>query len=383
MLWALTENGAEGSIAMKGLSPDQLLHLRLRAQGLDPRWRGETVASAVHAALGIQAQDWPAAVLGVRARTGGVTAADVERALVEDRSVVRTWLMRGTLHLVATEDYRWLLPLYGPVLIPGDRSRKAELGLDEATLVACTQAIPKVLAGEGPLTRSAIVEALGRRGIRLEGQAGIHAIQRAALEGVVCRGPDRARQPTFVLTAGWVGPLRPLPREAALAELAHRYLLAFGPATPEDFAYWSGLPVGLARQGWESIDGRLLRLESDGGPVWLPRERADWPAVPPPAEPLVSLVPSFDSYLLAYRDRGLAVAPEHDQKFRPGGGILRPIVLVDGRAVGRWRAERRREGLRVTVEPFAGLPPRAVGGIEREVADIGRFLGTAAELALP
>ncbi|MHB1005388.1 MAG: winged helix DNA-binding domain-containing protein [Chloroflexota bacterium] len=337
---------------------------------------------AVYDALSLQAQDWPAAALGVRARTVGITAANVERALAEERSIVRAWLMRGTLHLVATEDYRWLLPLFGPVLIPGDRGRKAELGLDEATLAACVRAIPEILAGQGPAPRSTIVEALGRRGIRLDGQAGIHAIQRAALEGIVCRGPDRARKPTFVLTADWMGSLQPLPPDAALAELAYRYLRAFGPATPEDFAYWSGLPVGMSRQGWGKVAERLVRLETGSGHVWLPGEHADWLEEPPPAEPQVRLVPSFDSYLLAYRDRTLAVAAEHDQKFRPGGGLLRPLVLVDGLAAGSWRTEKRRESLLVTVEPFAELPSKVGEDIEREVADIGRFLGVEAELAL-
>ncbi len=135
---------------------------------------------------GIQAQELSSAALAIRARTTGSAAADVEQARIEERSIVRTWGPRGTLHLLATEDIGWLLPFLGPVFIAGDRRRRAELGLDEETCARAIHILRDVLANQGPLTRAELVEQLATHGIHLEGQARPHLLSRAALEGVIC-----------------------------------------------------------------------------------------------------------------------------------------------------------------------------------------------------
>ena len=366
------------------LSDERVRLLRLRAQRLDPRPPGEAggVARAVRDICGVQAQDAAAASLAVRARTVGLVAGDIERALVRERSVVRTWAMRYTLHLLAAEDLGWLLPLLGPVFARGSRRRRAALGLDEEATARGVALLRDVLADEGPLTRAEIAERLGARGLRLEGQAAPHLVGYAALQGVVCHGPERAGKPTYVLLDDWVARGPALPREEALAELARRYLAAYGPAWPEDLAAWSGLPLGEARAGWERIAGELLEVEVAGRPAWLPRDRAAWPDEPPAGSPVVRLAPSFDPYLLGYRGRELAVAPKHARRIHPGGGLLHPALLVDGRAAGTWRSKRRPGGLDVVVEPFDELAAEAREGLEAEVADVGRFLGVPAALVL-
>src|SRR5207248_3232015 len=145
---------------------------------------------------GIQAQDANAAALAVRVRSTGLVAADVEHARVQERTIIRSWGMRGTLHLLATEDIGWLLPLLGPIFIAGDRRRREELGLDEDTCTRGMRIIRDVLATHGPLTRAEIVEQLATHGLRLEGQTRPHLLSRAALEGVICLGPDRGSEPT-------------------------------------------------------------------------------------------------------------------------------------------------------------------------------------------
>src|SRR5229473_3647760 len=214
------------------LSGDQICLLRMRAQRLTPQPPGTVggVAPIVKDLCGIQAQDARAATLGVRARSAGLLAADVEYARVQERTIIRTWGQRGTLHLLATEDLGWLLPLFGPEFIAGSRRRRAELGLDEDTCTRGIRVIRDVLASHGPLTRAELVEQLAIHGIRIEGQARPHLLSRAALEGIICLGPDRGTEPTYVLLSDWVGQRHrgnPLSEVAAHAELTCRYLSAY------------------------------------------------------------------------------------------------------------------------------------------------------------
>src|SRR2546426_7004702 len=208
------------------LSHDQVRLLRLRAQQLTPKPQdtASDVAHLVKELCGIQAQDARAATLALRVRSAGLIAADVERARVQERTIIRTWGKRGTLHLLATEDLGWLLPLFGPVFIAGSRRRRAELGLDEDTCTRSTRVIRDVLASQGPLTRAELVEQLAIHGVRVEGQARPHLLSRAALEGIICLGPDRGTEPTYVLLSDWVDPGHALSQEAAYVELARRYL---------------------------------------------------------------------------------------------------------------------------------------------------------------
>lgn len=360
------------------------LWMRLRAQWLDPQSADVTagVARVVRALCSVQAQELAAADLAVRVRRAGLVAADLAYARMHDRSVVRTWAMRGTLHLVATDDLAWLLPLLGPIFIATSARRRAELGLDEALCARGIRAIRDILAAHGPLTRDELVDRLTARGIHLVGQARPHLISRAALEGIVCFGPDRGAEPTYVLLDDWVDRgERAVSRDAALAELARRYLAAYGPARPEDLAVWSGIAIREARVGWERIADELIEVESAEGTSWMRKERARWLDESPPASlPIVRLLPRFDTYMLGYRHRDSIVAPRFARRINAGGGILHATLLVDGRAAGTWSGTRRRGGLDVIVTPFDDLAPAVRPGIEAEVADVGRFLGVDATL---
>ena len=358
------------------LSEGQVRFLRLRAQRLDRRSpeSAADVAGIAKEMCGLQAQDLAAAALAVRARSTGLAARDVDRARVDERSVVRTWCMRGTLHLLATEDLGWLLPLLGPVFIRESERRYAELGLDESTRANSTRALRGVLESYGPLTRAEIVQRLAALGVALEGQAVPHLLRYAALVGTICLGPDRHGEPTYVILRDWVNCGPALAPDEAPAVLAQRYLFAYGPAAPDDLAAWSGLPMSVVRTAWQRIAGQLLRVECAGRPVWLLASRAGWLDEVPPRSRLVSLLPSFDAYLLGYRDRDLVVAPEHARRIHPGGGWLSPTLLVDGSAAGVWKANRQRDHLEVAIEPFRDLPEDAKQGLEAEAEDLARFL---------
>jgi hypothetical protein len=383
----------------RALPDDEVRRLRIRAQRLTPQPRA-SVLDVVRKSAGLQAQESVAGALSVRARSSGLIAADVDRARLEERSVVRTWAMRGTLHLLAAEDLGWLLGLLGPLFIARDRRRLAQLGVDDEAADRGVRIIEDFLGSHGPATRAAIRDELLAHGIAGEGQAAQHLIGRAALEGRVCCSADRGLG-TFEFTrlTDWteVGP--PLPRDAALAELARRYTGAYTPATPEDFTAWSGLPQRDARAGWHAIGHDLIEMEFNGAPAWLDGSHAAWLDEPSPgADPLpgsrgrvregapvgtlARLLPRFDTYLLGYRGRDLALPAEHAKRIMPGGGILHASVLLDGRVIGRWQLKRTRQAIEVTIEPFEALPSDVTPLLEAEVEDIGRFLGRQASMTV-
>jgi hypothetical protein len=333
-------------------------------------------ATILHEVFGLQAQLWSAATLGMRARSVGLDARKVTVALREDRSIVRTWLMRGTLHVVAAEDVRWLLHLLGPVFARAGSTRHARLGLDDDLKARGVAAIRKILAQHGPLTRYELVDRLRSRHVVLDPktQAPIHMIGLAALQGILCLGPDRDDgESTYVLLDDWVPQARPASREAALAELARRYFAAYGPATVGDLSAWSGLPMTDARSGVHGARAGLTEVVIDGGPGFVIEQQLRLKAQPP--KTAVRLLPAFDTYLLGYRRRDLAVPQPLQRRLQRGGGWLHPAVVVNGQAVAAWslRKSGRRSGL-VTIESFRPIRPTVRAGIESEVGDIGRFL---------
>jgi hypothetical protein len=315
-------------------------------------------------------------MLGVRVRSAGLVVADVERARVDERSVVRTWAMRGTLHLLATEDLDWLLPLLGPVSIAASRRRSAELGLDEDTYARGVRTIRDALASRGPLTRPELVKFLDGRGVRTEGQAKAYLVYRAALEGVTCFGPDHGVQPTYVLLDDWLKRKRgvSLAPESACPELARRYLAAYGPAGPEDFAAWSGLPVSEARAAWGRLASTLMEVELDQHPAWMLKSSASWLDDLPASAQVVHLLPAFDAYLLGYQRRDLAVSPQYVKRVNAGGGMVHPVLLLNGLALGTWKSIRQRTGLDCVIEPFQPLASETLPGLEAEISDLARFL---------
>lgn len=247
------------------LTPHETRAARLLRNGLAGR-RPADVREAVRRVVGVQAQDARAARLAVRARTSGATASTVDAAIAR-REVVCTWAMRGTLHLLAAEDVRWIVALLGPRFVARTAGRRRQLGLDDATCARGVDALRDVLSASSPLTRAELVTGLAERGLRLDlkSQAPAHLVGYAAMLGLVCRGPETpAGEPTYVLLDEWLGEQPPVSDDEALARLAERYLAGFGPAAPEDFAAWSGLPVGRARQGFASLDRRTRSPISDG-----------------------------------------------------------------------------------------------------------------------
>jgi hypothetical protein len=357
------------------LSAARTRSARAQAQGL-ARQRPAAVADAVRRVVGLQAQDTRACRLSVRVRTSGLVWSDVDAA-VRAKQVVRTWAMRGTLHMLAAEDLGWVVGLLGPHFAKGLAGRRLRLGLDAETTERGVRAVEAVLEGAGPLSRAEIVTRIAGHGVVLDlrTQAPAHLLGYAAMTGLICRGPELdGDEPSYVLVREWIGEQPPMDEEEALARLAERYFAGYGPAAAEDFAAWSGLPLGKARQGFGGLE--LEPVTAAGEPAFV-LAGTELPATA--RKPEVRLLGHFDAYLLGYRGRALAVPDGFEHRIRAGGGMIMPAVLVDGLAVGTWRQVRRKDGLRVIFEPFGAVADRVLPGLRDEVTDLGRFVDLPTE----
>jgi Winged helix DNA-binding domain len=341
---------------------------RMTRQGLAARSAADAAGVAA-AAVGLQAQDVGAARLGVRARSTAVDEAAVVNAIQHERSVVRTWLMRSTVHLVPAGDLRWMAALYGPVMERNHRSRWRNLGITEPMIETALTHARELLDGRG-LTRHELAAELTARGLRLgdDGQVPTHLLAALTARGLTCRGADRGRDATFVLIDDWVPPAPP-PADP-LAELARRYFRAFGPATAADFTTWSGLPAGAALA---AVREELTEVEFDG--------RRGWTLGVVEPVPAFRLLPMFDNYLLGYRDRTAMLDPGRNAQVYVGG-IIKAAVVCDGRVIGIWRLDRSARTAAVRVTPFESFTGRHHDELDRERADIERYLGRPVALAI-
>ena len=321
-----------------------------------------SAAGAVTHLLAVQAQDLRAARLALRARGAARAASDVDAAL-DDRSLVVAWLMRGTLHLVAREDYGWLHALTAGQTAPAIRRRLGQLGVGEGDAERAVGVIERSLADEGPLARRALAARLRDAGLPAEGQAVPHLLGLAAGRGLILLGPIVDGEHAFALTRDWLGAAgRTAEADAARAELARRYLLGHGPATAADLAAWSGLGLRDARAALAAIAGELA---ADAELVDLARRSAPPARVPP------RLLGAFDPYLLGWKDRSFAVEAADARRVHPGGGIVRATAVAGGRVVGVWTMP----GGRVALERFARLPHTVEAALAREARAVARFLG--------
>jgi len=233
-----------------------VLEERLTAQLLAGPPARDPVAVAERL-LAVQAQDPRGARLAIRARSQGLTAADVERGLTEDRSLLVTWLNRGTLHLVRSEDYPWLHALTTPPLFTGSARRLAQEGVTPEQAERGVRVIERWLAEEGPLTRPQLRDEIDRADVPTKGQALVHLLMLGSLRGLIVRGPMIGREHAYVLVRDWLGESHPVDRDRALRELARRYLAGQGPASDRDLARWAGLPLRDARAALSAIAPEL------------------------------------------------------------------------------------------------------------------------------
>lgn len=325
-----------------------------------------TARAAVGSMLALQAQDYRGGLWSVGARAWGLTEADVERALVE-REIVRTWPMRGTLHLIDAADARWLPELLGPRASQAAAGRRRGLGLDEMAVSRVRTAWETALAGGRCLGRPELFALMDATGVDSGDQRGPHLLRYLAEQGVLCFGPHQGRQPTYALLAEWVPDARVLARDEALAEVALRFFVSHGPATLEDFAGWALLTKTDARAGLAEVEGQLESFEVDGVRYWQGEPRSVGATG-------VQLLAGFDEYVLGYKNRSAFASAAIMAAVVPGGnGMFRASVVLDGQIVGLWSIKRRAARNEIGIDWFDDSPRPSPDALEEAVERHARF----------
>ena len=342
-----------------------------------------TPAEVVSHLLAMQAQDYLGTLWAVGLRLPGSTERTIEAAL-EDRSLVRTWPMRGTLHIVAAADVRWLLDLLAPRRLAQAAYRRKQLAIDDATLARSREICQAALCGGRQLERAAMFGTIEAHGVSTAGQRGIHILGHLAQEGMLCLGARSGKQFTFTLLDEWVPHSPRLDHDEALAELARRYFRGHGPATAQDLAWWAGLTLGDARKALAAAAPYLVREEIDGETYWQ--------APPPPGAPeaanaaalagSVHLLPGFDEYLLGYTDRSAVLDPQYAELTHPGAnGVLFPVFLIGGQVQGVWKRALKKKAVELTFSPFVPLAAPQKDAVAAAAQRYGQFLELPAVVA--
>lgn len=345
--------------------------LRQQSQRIS-RPEGRTPADVVRWFGAVQAQDLLAALWAVGLRMGkAVTEVDVERAIV-DKSVIRSWPMRGTIHLMPAEDARWMVRLLAPRLDPKLAGNYRRAGLSPEIIKQAGDVIAKTLSGT-QCTRGEVYAALNAAGIPTDGQngeqRGMHLLVHWARHGLICITPRRGKQQTFALIDEWMPGGTELSGEEALAEMARRYFRSHGPATIRDFAWWTGVTLTEAKRAAEAVKGEFDRESIDGVENWLSPGLGGKARKGPRA---AFLLPPFDEYTIAYADRGAVV--DRDRLVAAGHGIG-PNLIIDGRLAGLWKRTLKRDIVSIELHPLRPLTREEKGLVPAAVGPYARFLG--------
>ena len=368
------------------ISAATLAQLRLAAQRILPTSTSPTPGpvDVVRWQTALQGQDFPGVLFSIGLRAPGSTRTQVAAAF-DSAAVVRSWPMRGTLHVTLAEDLGWLLALTGQRTAAGLASRHRELDITATDVDQVREsALELLVSGPGRATRDELFAAFERAGQRTASQRGTHLVFMLCLQGTLVQGPinpaGNGNTQFFVSTDHWIRHPRTLERGQALAELALRYFRSHGPATVKDFQWWTKLTMADIKCGMALVADQLESLECNGVRYWLAPETAELLSGTVPGARSVVLLPGFDEYLLGYTDRSAALAPGHAALIVPGkNGMFKATVVAGGRVAGTWRkaqsaSERQRAGA-VFAEPFTVLRPAQDRALDKAAAAYAQFLG--------
>ena len=349
---------------------------RLRNQCITGVGR-RTPADVVASSGAVQAQEYEPAKWGLGLRMqDGATDAQIERAF-ELGEILRTHVMRPTWHFVTPDDIRWLLELTAPRvhqrMAPYDR----QLELDTKTMVRGTAVIERALRNKQHLTRSELADRLRDSKLAITGMRLAHLALYAELEAAICSGPRRGKQFTYALLAERAPGARRLQRDEALFELSRRYFSSHGPATVRDFVWWSGLTTGDAKRGLEMA--RARREDIGGRTYWS----IDLPRRGRRRDSLAHLLPIYDEYLIAYRDR--EVVPHGPGIVSSASGAtvtFQHAAVIAGQVAGTWRIVKTAKGVSIAVTPLRRLTERERREIASAAARYERFREVPVDLSI-
>lgn len=318
----------------------------------------------------VQAQDYAGAKWSIGLRLQGLTDKEIETSL-RNGSIVRTWALRGTLHFIAANDFRWLINLLGPRIIARNARRYRELGLTEEELSETNKILENALKDGKLLNRRELMFVLEDNDISTEGQRAAYILQRASLEGLICQGVLEKNIPVFRLTEKL--PKKELKREDALIELAERYFTSHGPATLKDYVWWSGLLVKDARFGLDAIKHKLNKDVVKGQTYWMSSLKSSNKL----KLPKINLLPGFDDYLLSYRDRSASITPKMAKLLRSTNGMFHPTILLNGQVIGTWKRYLNKDQVSVETKLFNKLTNNENEFLNSELQSYGEFLNIA------
>jgi hypothetical protein len=328
--------------------------------------------------LALQGQDLPGAKWSVGVRAAGATEATVEAAF-DAGEIVRSWPMRGTLHVVAADDLGWLLELNAPRALLSASARRAALGITDRDVERAREIAVSALTGRRTLGRSPLLDTLEAGGVATTGQRGYHLLWYLAQTGTLVLAASDGRGQAFALLDDWVAAPRRLERDEALGELVVRYVRSHGPVVAADIARWAGLTITDVRRGLAVGGAALTTVLVDGTEYHVAPELLGGE---PDGRGDVRLLAGFDEYLLGYADRSATLSPEHGDLVVPGAnGMFRPTVVVDGEVVGTWSRTVRSREVVVKATPFPGVEPGRLGGIDVAAEAYATFIGRPVRLA--
>jgi hypothetical protein len=326
----------------------------------------------------IQAQDYPAAKWAIGLRAPHCRDSDIDHAFNEAK-ILRTHVLRPTWHFVAPEDIRWILSISRERVHQANAYYYRQAGLDASILSRSCAMIQKALDGGKAMARAELAEHLRRAKIPADGLKLNYLVMHAELEGIICSGPRRGRQFTYMLLDERVPASPTLDRDDAIAELTRRYFASHGPASVRDFVWWSGLTVKQARQGIEAAGPELQERTIDGIACWGFQRRG---GVRPPRHSAF-LLPNYDEYLIAYKDRGAVVDADRAANIvARSGGAFSHHLIIDGRLAGSWQRTIEPASVVIEVAPYRSLTPTEQRAVAGAAECYGEFLGLPASMRI-
>ncbi len=329
----------------------------------------------------VQAQDYPGAKWSLGMRLRGSTDASIERAFTEG-AILRTHVLRPTWHFVTPDDIRWLLSLTAPRVNAANTYYYRQLELDDALFAASNAVLARAVEGGKHLTRPELATALERSGISGDTLRLSYIMMRAELDAVICSGPRRGNQFTYALLDERAPNARKMDRDEALTELTKRYFSSRGPATIQDFAWWSGLTISDMKAGLEMSKADLASETTGDKTYWLSRQQAD-NSTPTDLSQSAYLLPKYDEYGIAYKDRKDITEPAYNRR-EEGSKLsvvpMMPQVAVGGKISGGWKRTLKKNEVLVETSLYRALTAAESAGLRREVERYGRFIGLPASL---
>jgi hypothetical protein len=348
------------------MTHSELTFHRMASQSIGGQNR---VLQLVRNMAAIQAQDYYGALWAIGLRTG-LTEKEVIES-IEKREIVRTWPQRGTLHFVPAENARWLVDMSGPRIIARAQKRHEDLKLDNDTLNMSKDILSKALRGGRSLTRPKMLELLEAEGISTKGGRGYHILWNAAQTGLIYLGPMEAKQQTFALIEDLQVKQEELSGEEAITKHVKYYINSHGPASMQDFMWWSGAKAVDAKKALETNESNLKSIIVEGKEYWMGKAKPDVSNLPE-----AILLPAFDEYIVGYKDRSAQMKHDYQKQVIAGrNGMFSPTVVLGGQVVGSWKRQIKKDHVIIQVTPFQKLALPAKNSIKVAAEKYGQFLG--------